>query len=102
RKGALFAFALTIGLAITASACTVRPLYMKEDPASAGASAGAAAQLATVAVKPVTTRYAQLVRNELIFLLGGGAGEATNPRYTLDLSVSSQQMSTAVAPASTS
>jgi LPS-assembly lipoprotein len=42
------------------------------------------------------------VRNELIFLLGGGAGEAVNPRYTLDLSVSSQQMSTAVSPASTS
>jgi hypothetical protein len=50
RKGPLFAFAFVVGLAVTASACTVRPLYMKEDPASAGASAGAAAQLASVAV----------------------------------------------------
>ncbi|MGN6465986.1 MAG: LPS assembly lipoprotein LptE [Rhizobiaceae bacterium] len=102
RKGPISAFALALGLAMAVSACTVRPLYMKEDPTAAGASAGAAAELASVAVKPVTTRYAQLVRNELIFLLGGGSGEAVNPRYTLDLNVSSQQMSTAVTPASTS
>jgi LPS-assembly lipoprotein len=101
RKGLLFAFALTFGLAVAASACTVRPLYMKEDPASAGASAGTAAELASIAVNPVATRYAQLVRNELIFLLHGGAGEGVNPRYTLSLNVSSQQLSTATAPAST-
>jgi LPS-assembly lipoprotein len=100
RKGPLFAFALIMGLAAAASACTVRPLYMKEGPASAGASAGTAAELASVAVNPVKTHYAQLVRNELIFLLGGGAGEATNPRYTLNLNVSSQQMSSATAPVS--
>jgi LPS-assembly lipoprotein len=100
RKGLLFAFAFVAGLALAASACTVRPLYMKEDPASAGAAAGATAELASIAVKPVTTRYAQLVRNELTFLLYGGAGEATNSRYTLDLNVSSQLMSTATAPAS--
>ena len=101
RKGLLLAFALTTGLAVAASACTVRPLYMKEDPGSAGASAGAAAELASIAVNPVTTRYAQLVRNELIFLSGGGAGEATNPHYTLNLSVSSQRLASATAPAST-
>jgi LPS-assembly lipoprotein len=101
-KRLILAIALVVGLAIAASACTVRPLYMKESPAAAGASAGTAAELQSIAIKPVTTRYAQLVRNELIFLLGGGAGEAVNPRYTLDLNVSSQQMSTAVAPASTS
>ena len=102
RIGPVPALALALGLAMAASACTVRPLYMKADPSNAGASAGTAAELASIAVKPVNTRYAQLVRNELIFLLGGGAGEATNPRYTLDLGVSSQQMATAVAPASTS
>jgi LPS-assembly lipoprotein len=101
RKGRLFAFAIVVGLAAAASACTVRPLYMKQDPASAGASAGTAAELASIAVKPVTKREAQLVRNELVFLLGGGAGEATNSRYTLDLNVSSQRMSSATAPAST-
>jgi LPS-assembly lipoprotein len=102
RKGLIPAFAFVVGLAAAASACTVRPLYMKEDPAAAGASAGTAAELASIAVKPVTTRYAQLVRNELIFLLHGGAGEAANSRYALDLSVSSQRMSTAVTPASSS
>lgn len=101
-KSRISAVVLVAGLSLVASACTVRPLYMKEDPASAGASAGMAAQLSSIAVKPVTTRYAQLVRNELIFLLGGGAGEATNPRYSLALNVSSQQMSSATAPASSS
>jgi LPS-assembly lipoprotein len=101
RKGFGPALALLLGLAAATSACTVRPLYMKEDPSVAGANAGAAAELASIAITPVKTRYAQLVRNELIFLLGGGAGEATNPRYTLDLNVSSQQMATAITPAST-
>jgi LPS-assembly lipoprotein len=101
-KGLLRALAIATGLALATSACTVRPLYMKDDPASAGASAGMAAELASIAVKPVTTRYAQLVRNELIFLLHGGAGETASPRYMLDLNVSSQRMSSATAPASSS
>ena len=101
-KGLLRALAIATGLALATSACTVRPLYMKDDPASAGASAGMAAELASIAVKPVTTRYAQLVRNELIFLLHGGAGETASPRYMLGLNVSSQHMSSATAPASSS
>ena len=52
--------------------CQVRPLYA---PAASG-SAGAPARIASVAIKPVSTREAQQVRNHLIFLVNGGAGEA--------------------------
>lgn len=64
--------------------CTVRPLYAKNDM---GTLTGAAADLSSVTVSPVTTRTAQEVRNHLIFLLGGGAGQPAAPRYTVALNV---------------
>jgi LPS-assembly lipoprotein len=93
--------ALVLGLVLALAGCTVRPLYMKDSATTTGSTAGMAANLASIAVNPVGTRYAQLVRNELIFLLGGGAGEATNPRYTLALNVSSSRQATASAATST-
>lgn len=68
------------------SACTVRPLYSSA-PLSAGSQAGAAAELRSISIKPVETRYAQQVRNNLIFALGQGAGEPASPAYSLDLGV---------------
>ncbi len=91
---------LLLGLLATAvSSCTVKPLYMKDAPTAQGEQSGIAADLASIEIKPVTTRYAQEVRNELIFLLGGGAGEAKAPRYDLTLNVASWQLTTAVTPA---
>jgi LPS-assembly lipoprotein len=78
--------ALVASAALTASACTVRPLY-SDAPLSAASQVGAREELASIAVKPVNTRYAQQVRNNLIFGLTGGAGEPANPAYTLDLAV---------------
>lgn len=69
------------------SACTVRPLYSSA-PLTTGLQVGAAAELASISVKPVGTRYAQQVRNNLIFALGQGAGEPASPVYSLDLGVS--------------
>jgi LPS-assembly lipoprotein len=69
------------------SACTVRPLYSNA-PATASGTASMAAELSSIAIKPVSTRYAQEVRNHLIFLLNGGAGQPPSPAYTLDLNVS--------------
>ena len=40
---------------------------------------GESATLASIGIKPVETRYGQEVRNQLIFLFGGGAGEPANP-----------------------
>ncbi|MBK8456390.1 MAG: hypothetical protein IPL47_04125 [Phyllobacteriaceae bacterium] len=75
-------------LALTAMAllagCQVRPLYSGTDEA---VKAGAPARIASVAVKTVSTREAQQVRNHLIFLLNGGAGEPADARWSVSLGV---------------
>lgn len=75
-----------VALLAAVSACTVRPLYSNA-PLSANSQVGSAAELASIAIKPVKTRYAQQVRNNLIFGLSGGAGEPAAPVYSLDLGV---------------
>jgi len=83
RRIALYGLVASVALV---SACTVRPLYSSA-PLSAGSQVGAAAELGSISVKPVNTRYAQQVRNNLIFALGQGAGEPASPAYSLDLGV---------------
>ncbi|MEQ8294997.1 MAG: LPS assembly lipoprotein LptE [Nitratireductor sp.] len=73
-----------LALLLITSACTVRPLY-----GEASGSIGAGGGLGSIAVNPVTSRYAQEVRNHLIFGLNGGAGQPASPRYLLDLNVTS-------------
>lgn len=75
-----------VGSLALVSACTVRPLYSNA-PLSPGSNATANSELASIAIKPVKTRYAQQVRNNLIFGFGRGAGEPASPLYSLDLSV---------------
>ncbi len=84
-----------VGLLAFSSACTVRPLYSNA-PLSAGSTVGARAELSSIAVKPVDSRYAQQVRNHLIYGLTGGGGEPANPVYSLDLAVSETVESSAV------
>lgn len=87
---------LLIGLAAAAlalPACTVRPLYSSAPLATSGVPASE--DLSSIAIKPALTRYAQEVRNHLIFLLSGGKGEPAEPRYSLDLTVSVLQESAA-------
>ncbi|WP_378947138.1 LPS assembly lipoprotein LptE [Mesorhizobium sp. ANAO-SY3R2] len=71
---------------VLASACTVRPLY-SDGPVSAGVETGTATQLASINIKPVNTRYAQEVRNHLIFIFNGGAGQPAAAPYSMDLAV---------------
>jgi LPS-assembly lipoprotein len=71
----------------------VRPLYSDASPGVSGISTPVA--LKSIAVNEVDSRYAQEVRNQLIFLLNGGAGEPASPQYKLDLGVTSQGISTA-------
>jgi LPS-assembly lipoprotein len=68
------------------AACTVRPLY-SDGVVEAGAAAGLPGRLASVSVKAVDTRVGLQVRNHLIFLLNGGAGEPASPAYTIDTGV---------------
>jgi LPS-assembly lipoprotein len=87
------ALAGLVGSLALVSACTVRPLYSNA-PLSKGSSANA--ELASIAIKPVKTRYAQQVRNNLIFGFGRGAGEPASPLYSLDLSVTEAVESSAL------
>ncbi|MBW8908060.1 MAG: hypothetical protein JF620_03345 [Mesorhizobium sp.] len=68
------------------SACTVRPLYSSQ-PLSPGSQLSASAELGSISIKPVNTRYAQQVRNNLIFAFGQGSGQPASPAYILDLGV---------------
>jgi LPS-assembly lipoprotein len=81
---------------VPASACTVRPLYSNGPATSAGYAAGTTAQLASISVKPASTRYGQEVRNHLIFLLNGGRGEPASPAYTLELGVTALNEAAAI------
>lgn len=94
-KPLLAAMAL-VGLTAVAG-CTVKPLYATDTTpiGSTTATGSVASELSMVAVKPVSTRVGQEVRNQLIFLFNGGNGEPTAPRYSLQISVSSGSEATA-------
>ena len=90
---AFFAF----GAAVLMAGCTVQPLY--SSGAGAGGTIGGSVtpdmrtKLASVAIDPAGNVFGQQVRNELIFLLAGGAGEPANPTYRLSLGLSSSTLS---------
>lgn len=69
--------------ALGLSACQVQPLYGKS---------GLTGELASVGISEPTNRVEQSVRNQMIFLLSGGAGEPANPVYQLNLRVSSSNV----------
>ncbi len=78
---------------LTVAGCTVQPLY--GSGRTVNGLPPISAELASVAVAPVGDRVSQEVRNHLIFLLSGGAGEPTAPIYTVRLAVSAQDAATA-------
>ncbi len=94
ERNATRAMPFLLVVLLLAASCTVRPLYSSS--ASLGAASGMSAELASIAIKPVTTRYAQEVRNHLIFMFGNGRGEPTSPVYTLTLSVTEINEATAI------
>lgn len=83
---------LVLAAAMSVSACTVRPLY---GDAGVASGQGTVAVLSAIEVKPVSTRQELEVRNHLIFLLSGGAGQPANPELLLGLSVKSTTSSAA-------
>jgi LPS-assembly lipoprotein len=77
RRASRFVIALTaIGLM---AGCQVRPLY--------SSSSGAPQKLAAIKFSPADDRVEQVVRNHLIFLTTGGAGEAAKADYQLQMNV---------------
>ncbi|SFO44357.1 LPS-assembly lipoprotein [Mesorhizobium sp. NFR06] len=93
-RGRLAVCGMVAALALV-SACTVRPLYSSQALAP-GSQLSASAELASISIKPVNTRYAQQVRNNLIFAFGQGSGEPASPAYTLDLGVTELVESAAI------
>ncbi len=78
----LFRFAKAFaGIAILGviAGCQVRPLY--------STPAGTEGKLAAVAISKADDRVEQQVRNDLIFLFSGGAGETQSALYHLELNV---------------
>lgn len=75
--------------------CTVRPLYMAEPATAGGASAGMAATLSSISIRPVASRPAQEVRNQLVFLFNRGGAEPASPAYYLTLNVGESVLATA-------
>ncbi|HET7411665.1 MAG TPA: LPS assembly lipoprotein LptE [Pararhizobium sp.] len=77
RRLLLSAALLTAGLAL--GGCQVRPMYADSSPARQ--------KLMSVAVEPVSSRVAQQVRNQLIFLFYGGGMAPSESAYDLALNV---------------
>lgn len=88
------------GLALVlaaAAGCTVRPLYGDVTTSATGVPSSATARkLASVEVKEAGDRVGQEVRNHLIFLLAGGAGQPRDPAYTLSLQTTARSSAAAV------
>lgn len=82
RRRRLFASAFGLIALAVVTGCQVKPLY------STGSNT--ASTTASVSISEAEDRVEQRVRNELIFLLAGGAGEPANPAYHLELNVSSR------------
>ena len=61
--------------------CQVRPLYSTPSETEG--------KLASISISEARHRVEQQVRNDLIFLFAGGAGEPRNAVYRLNMSVSS-------------
>jgi len=90
------ALAIVGGALMAVAACTVEPLYMAAPaPSSASPTGSIGSDLSTIAVTPVGDRVGQQVRNQLIFLFGGGKGQPANPRYSLTLGVTATSEPTA-------
>jgi LPS-assembly lipoprotein len=62
--------------------CQVRPLY--------STPSGTEGKLASISLSEAGDRVEQQVRNDLIFLFAGGAGEAQNAVYHLEMDVTSK------------
>ncbi|PXA90209.1 hypothetical protein DMC25_08305 [Caulobacter sp. D4A] len=80
-------FGFVSGLVVLAllAGCQVRPLYSE--------ASGTGERLASVGFEQPHSRIDQVVRNHLVFLTSGGAGESTRPAYEVKLKAKSSASS---------
>ncbi|MCV9967370.1 LPS assembly lipoprotein LptE [Pararhizobium sp. BT-229] len=81
-----YAQLMALGALAVLAACQVKPLY------SDGPQGKPAKALASIEISEADNRVEQEVRNALIFLTSGGAGEPANPEYKMALNVTSDVM----------
>ncbi|MCB1420238.1 MAG: hypothetical protein KDJ74_15045 [Notoacmeibacter sp.] len=86
--------ALLAGLTILAG-CSVQPLYGTANRLPVAPADEDNRRIASVLVAPATNREGLEVRNHLIFLLNGGAGQPAEPRYRMALTVKSKNQTVA-------
>lgn len=91
---ATVAVSLALALGVI-SGCQVRPLYA-DSGTTAGVPSGIRGELSQIAIKPVNSRYAQEVRNHLVFLFGGGKGDSSAGKYSMLLTVTASHESAAL------
>ncbi|WP_237152944.1 LPS assembly lipoprotein LptE [Oryzibacter oryziterrae] len=84
------AFVLALGGGLLA-ACQVRPVY-----APVNGTSPTLAGLGSIAIEVQTDRVGQVLMNELVFALRGGAALVTPARYTLHLIVTSRATDLAI------
>lgn len=88
-----------VGLALIAGGCQVRPLYSEAGPAAGsgvGVTGNIRSKLASISINLPGDRVTQEVRNHMIFLFAGGAGQPASPAYSLQLGVLSRDLSLAL------
>lgn len=81
RVSRLGGFTTVVALTALLAGCQVRPLYSEKD--------GVGQRLGAIAFSEPSTRVGQQVRNQLVFLTSGGAGEPAKADYEVELTVTS-------------
>ncbi|MBB3236073.1 LPS assembly lipoprotein LptE [Phyllobacterium endophyticum] len=94
HSGRLLLSVCVLAMALIAGGCQVRPLYSTPGPVVAGSVDGnIRSRLASISISQPGDRVTQEVRNHLIFLFAGGAGQPAAPAYSLQLGVVSRDLS---------
>jgi LPS-assembly lipoprotein len=78
--GSVRHLAAVVGVALSLSACEIRPLY---GPTTMGVPL--ADELKAIEITPIPDRIGHYLRNELIFAFNGTGSDATPARYRLDV-----------------
>jgi len=81
RLARIGGFTAVIALTTLLVGCQVRPLYSEKD--------GVGQKLGAIAFSEANSRVGQQVRNQLIFLTSGGAGEPAKADYEVELTTTS-------------
>lgn len=84
--------AMLIALCMAVGSCQIQPLYAK--------NSGVKERLASVSFSDANSRAGLVVRNRLVFLAGGGAGEPITPAYKVKLSVTTTLVGVIYLPSS--